>query len=216
MGGISDAIKYLYDKFILRDVLSFITPGAIVVVAATYLFFPEVFCYSIPWPFYIVIFGVFFVVGFAIQCFGEIIGFIRFTPYPKNDWRRRGRIFLCNWREDYCDRKSDKSNIWFWGEHKEVAKFMERSRDDADARQGYERIVILQQMCGNNFLAIIIALLLIAVELCGSPLYLLIIGVPLLVSLYWGFRVMLLRKYVREIVFRRMRPPGRDQFLEES
>ena len=35
-----DAIKYLYSQFILRDVLSFVTPGAIVVLTAFSLFLP--------------------------------------------------------------------------------------------------------------------------------------------------------------------------------
>ena len=35
MGDIGSAIKYLYSQFILRDVLSFVTPGAIVVWIAT-------------------------------------------------------------------------------------------------------------------------------------------------------------------------------------
>ena len=36
-----DVIKNLYDKFIMRDLLSFITPGAVVVLTAFLLLLPE-------------------------------------------------------------------------------------------------------------------------------------------------------------------------------
>jgi len=208
MGGIGDAIKYLYDKFILRDVLSFITPGAIVVLAATHLFFPEVcyYHYHIPWPFYIVIFGVFFVAGFAVQCLGEIIGFIRFTPYPENNWRRRGRIFCCNWRKDYDKADSKETNIWFWEEHRKSNEFFEAINRDTmnnqDVRLGRERLVALQQMCGNGFIAILIAVILFSISLCPATwvkiLLASLVALLLLLALFWGFRVTLLRKYVRE------------------
>ena len=81
MGDIGNTIKYLYEKFILRDLLSFITPGAIIILIAFLLFLPEpslsqrldtVLKYSgdMHWLLYIPLFGLFYIVGFAVQCFG--------------------------------------------------------------------------------------------------------------------------------------------------
>ena len=84
MRDFGNVIKDLYEKFILRDILSFVTPGAIVVLTAFVLFIQEPtlrdnlekffeYSRSMHWLLYIPLFGVFYTVGFAIQCFGEII-----------------------------------------------------------------------------------------------------------------------------------------------
>ncbi len=84
MSGIGDAIRYLYGTFILRDLLSFVTPGAIIVGSALLLKFDPSqdqilnFAKSIPLIVYLPIFGICYVVGFAIQCFGVRIGLITF------------------------------------------------------------------------------------------------------------------------------------------
>ncbi len=77
-----DAIKYLYSQFILRDVLSFITPGAIVVFVATYLFYFELIDHPIHWLLFIPLFGVCYIVGFALHCFKEFCKFLLFFPPP--------------------------------------------------------------------------------------------------------------------------------------
>ena len=105
MASFGDAIKYLYGKFILRDVFSFITPGAIIVLSGILLFnnnLNELHTIDIPWPLYIPIFGIFFLVGFATQCFGELVGVIRHTPHePENTGDMRHQILRCKrWYED--------------------------------------------------------------------------------------------------------------------
>ncbi len=125
MGDIGSAIKYLYQQFILRDLLSFITPGAIVVLTAFVLFLPgscltqrldTLFNYStsMHWLLYIPLFGLFFIVGFAVQCFGEIIGFIRIHRIAKSCCNQRRRIFKCNW--------DNESNIWWKQAHRDVVR----------------------------------------------------------------------------------------------
>jgi len=70
MSDIGDTVEHLYDNFLLRDLLSFVTPGAIVVISALLLkFCPSQildFSKSIPFIMYIPIFGVFYIIGFAI------------------------------------------------------------------------------------------------------------------------------------------------------
>ncbi len=210
----ANAIKYLYSQFILRDVLSFITPGAIVVLTAFLLLLPEpclsqrldkLFEYSryIHWLLYIPLFGIFYMVGFAIQCFGEFIGFIRIHRIARSCWCQRFKVFGCNWA---CKRhKKDKNRcyepdfIWWKEAHKAVVEFYERTSDKDWARQQDERLVVLKQMCGNGFLAIAIAAFLLGISFIPwlwlkLPLRIILVLLPLVASLFWGYRVHVLRQ----------------------
>jgi hypothetical protein len=196
MGGLGDAIKYLYEKLILRDVLSFITPGAMIVVTATYLLFPKMFSYyihCIPWPLYIPLFGLFFTAGFAAQCLGEILG-MRMKREMKSTLKQRVNILKCkNWDDD--------SNIWWKDAFKRDHNFFKATKWDEGAQQGRERLVVLKQMCGNMFIAGVIAVIFLIIDkFTESRWFLLIVGVPLFISLFWGRRVHLLRQWSREEV----------------
>ena len=192
MAGFGDAIKYLYRQFILRDVLSFVTPGAIVSMTALLLFLDEwrkafEFFHTF-WPLYLLLFGLFYMVGFAIQCFGEIFGIICHTRIgDQSTWGQRFRIFWRNWHEQN----------WFHKAHIDIETFATATRNPELEweRARHERFTVLKQMCANGFLAIIIAVLLIPISHYGkSPLYLLIVGIPLLASLFWGYRVHILKE----------------------
>jgi len=208
MGAFGDAVKYLYQNFILRDILSFVTPGAIIFLTAFLMFIPESslaqrlatlfeYSHSIHWLLYIPLFGVFYMIGFAVQCFGEIIGIIRVHRYAKGCCRQRCRIFWCNWDAE--------SNIWWRKAHEEVVKFHKKAERVEWAGQQHERLVVLKQMCANGFLAMVIAASLIPINHYGkSPLFLLIVGIPLLVSLFWGYRVHELRMDTMDKEIRRL------------
>ena len=217
MGNFGDAIKYLYEKFILRDMLSFVVPGAIVVFTAFILVWPWTileeqfgnlfkFTSSIPWLLYIPLFGLFYMVGFSLQCFGEIIGLIRVHRNAKGSCRQRRKIFHCDWDEE--------SNIWWIKAHKEVVSFYkstqrkdEQEKDQHEwARLQHERLVVLKQMCANGFLACVIALVLLAIRFITNVVIIKdsissyvalgavgIIGLLLIISLLWGYRVHELR-----------------------
>ena len=195
-----DAIKYLYSQFILRDVLSFITPGAIIVAATTYVFYPELLERPIHWLLFIPLFGVCYIIGFALQCFGELFGFIRFTPYDERSWQKRFGIFSCKYTHDYDN--PCKSNIWWWEEQEKLTEFFEAIAENEGAQQGHERLVVLKQMCGNGFIAIAIASVLIAAKFCPCTYVQIALGVLLAIvllgSLFWGHRVHLLKQYTRE------------------
>jgi len=218
MGDIGSAIKYLYSQFILRDVLSFVTPGAIVVLAALLLLVPEPsLIYSIKkliyysremhWLLYIPLFGLFYVVGFAVQCFGEMFGVITYTPYAKKSCGKRFSMLWCNWKKDWenAHKPWNKSNFWWWEEAEETSEFFEAMSGNEKVLQGHERLVVLKQMCANNFVAIIVAIIIavffwIIRHFDWSSWFMLLAVVPLLVSLFWGHRVHLLKQYTREKV----------------
>ena len=166
MSDISDTIKYLYREFILRDLLSFITPGAIIICAMLLLEWDLsqilTFTKLIPLVLYIPIFGAFFMVGFAIQCLGaEIFHVIKFHH-----------------------RKIDKEHFT------RLATF--RSKADEKAERQHERFVILKQMCGNSAVAIFIASVLLVIKRwipCVVPWVLGAMVIAIVISLYWGHLV---------------------------
>jgi len=208
MGGFGDTIKYLYEKFILRDLLSFITPGAIVVLTAFVLFLPEpclsqrldtLFEYSreMHWLLYIPLFGLFFMVGFAIQCFGEMMGYIHTSRKYVSCCRQRCKIFYFRkWRTDDND-----SIIWWVEAHKEDVEFNKHieTYNKKWAQQQDERLVVLMQMCINSFQAIIVAVIFLIVDYyCrwnyANVFIVSLTSVLILLSLFWGYRVHLLRQ----------------------
>jgi hypothetical protein len=220
MGGLTDAIKYLYEKFILRDILSFIMPGAMVVFSASILFLPWTglqaqfsnllqFTSSIPWLLYIPLFGLFYMVGFSLQCFGEIIGLVRIHRSAKGSCHQRRKIF-CDW-----DRES---NIWWRKTYEEVVSFYkatqkkdEQGKDQYEwARLQHERLVVLKQMCANGFLASVTAAIFLITRYITNTVInrgmmpaenatyvvygiVFIIGVMLTASLLWGYHIHELR-----------------------
>ncbi len=203
MAGFGDAIKYLYGKFILRDVLSFVTPGAIVVFTVLFLFFSkptEVFGFvHTYWPLYIPLFGLFFMVGFVVQCLGEIFDIIRFGPRDQGTWGQRFGIFWSNW--------ADERNIWWKEVHKNNVAFakyihsdewaeQQRERLVEWAEQQQERLVVLKQMCANGAFAIAISAFLILINLWSHQAYIVLFSIVaflLLLSLFWGYRIHELR-----------------------
>jgi len=199
MGDIGSAIKYLYSQFILRDVLSFITPGAIIVVTATYLLFPNISSYYIHWPLYIPIFGFFYMIGFALQCLGELFGVIYFTPYSEKNFRKRWSMFYC------CNLKKNIKNMWWQREEKKLSDFYEKSKTNEGVRQGHERMVVMKQMCANGFMAILIAGVFIAVNLCpykhANIVIVSLVAFFLFISLFWGYRVHMFKQNIRERIF---------------
>jgi hypothetical protein len=173
MSNIGDSIKYLYEKFILRDLLSIVAPGFI--VSLSILLFPFSltqilsFLKEIPFLIYIPIYGVIFIVGFAIQCFGARCRIIRFH-----------------------NRVTDKNY------YKKLVGFLKATKDNNIMRDNWERFVVLKQMCGNGSLAIFISALLILTNSRIQPKIPLVIEIvpPLALSafLLWSHYVHLNRQ----------------------
>ena len=77
MKGFADAIKYFYQQFILRDLLAYVTPGAIVISCAIFVKPGDIktclnILHKLPAITYLILFGFSFAIGFALQNFGEL------------------------------------------------------------------------------------------------------------------------------------------------
>src|SRR5580765_1224480 len=82
MQGIAEAIKYLYQQFILRDVVAYVAPGTILAACLLRVHFRGLeqavhFIERVPKVAYVPIYGLLFTMGLGIQNFGELIGLLR-------------------------------------------------------------------------------------------------------------------------------------------
>ncbi|MBI2852085.1 MAG: hypothetical protein HYX84_03150 [Chloroflexi bacterium] len=183
MTGLGDAVKYLYANFLLRDILSFVMPGAAIVWVTLYRFFPQLLDQNFHWLLYIPIFGLFYVTGFAVECLERLSGSVHLHTLDDATFKERLSIFCRCWRkrEDIYKEFRERAFEFLWA-----------SSDHDWAKQNYERLVVLKQMCANNFGAVIIAGILFGVSF--SPYGWVKMGIlslvilVLLVSLFWGYR----------------------------
>jgi hypothetical protein len=84
MQGITEAIKYLYQQFILRDVVAYVTPGTVLAACLLGVHLGGVnptidFIKCIPAIAYVPIYGLLFTIGLGIENFGEMIKLLRNT-----------------------------------------------------------------------------------------------------------------------------------------
>jgi hypothetical protein len=81
MEGLVGAIRYFYEQWILRDVLGYVTPGAIllVVVMGQLIGWESLMklLRGLPALAFLPIFGLLFIAGFAMQNVGERLGLLR-------------------------------------------------------------------------------------------------------------------------------------------
>jgi hypothetical protein len=192
--GLIDLIKYLYEKFLFRDVFSLMTPGAVVAVSATYVLFPDIRNIYFPWPFYIPMFGIFFIIGFSLQCLAELLNLVQTQDLAKSTRRQRFGFLSCNWIDNV-----DKLR-WWKDRYPQMVKFLRQTQDDkySWARQQRERLVALKQMCGNNFIGFVFSGIFIATYYCPfyvKYIWVSIVSCLLIISLLWGHRVHVLRQY---------------------
>jgi hypothetical protein len=149
MQGIADAIKYLYQQWILRDIVAYVTPGTILGACLLKILLNGesvvALARGIPAIAYVPLYGLLFSIGVAVQNFGEVIKVLK--EYRKSvdhqkhehEWLRfrdllRLHCVACN--ED------------------EYGEELERTR---------ERIEVKKYMSGNIALATVISLILISI-----------------------------------------------------
>lgn len=146
MPDIGDALKTLYQKFVMRDILSFITPGAVFVISALYFYAWDVekilyISKEIPFLLYLTLFGVFYAVGFFFQSLGAYI----LKIMPLHNRKKDGK------RDD--------------GEHLKIIKeFNDKTKENEEAKGQQEYFIVLKQMCGNNAIAMLFSGLLIFIK----------------------------------------------------
>jgi hypothetical protein len=136
MQGLVELIRYFYEQWILRDVLGYVTPGAIVVVAVSLQYAsPEELVEAlgeIPFIAYIPLYGLLFAVGFAIQNLGEILGLLKWHNRENHDIQLQKL-------EKFHEATQDDERGW-----------LERTR---------ERISVKKNMSGTAAVAIFISLI---------------------------------------------------------
>jgi hypothetical protein len=151
MQGIAEAIKYLYQQFILRDVVAYVAPGAIIAACLLRLHFGGLnlalnFIRDIPPIAYVPIYGLLFTLGLGIQNFGEIIKLLKDHKRDSDEDRFDK---LQKFHRAVLSRQVSKQMV------NEYADVLERTR---------ERIEIKKYASGNIALAMVIAAISMLVE----------------------------------------------------
>lgn len=147
MQGIAEAIKYLYQQFILRDVVAYVAPGTILAACLLRVHFRELelafhFIERIPKIAYVPIYGLLFTLGLGIQNFGEKIGLLK-DNVRKDDQGKVSEEVRFNKLQDFhrvvlSRQTPDQSDGY--------AESMERTR---------ERIEVKKYASGNIALALV-------------------------------------------------------------
>jgi len=173
MQGIAEAIKYLYQQFILRDVVAYVAPGAILAACLLRLHLGGLgaalnFVKEIPPVAYVPIYGLLFTMGLGIQNFGEIIKLL------KEHTRKSDKIRFNKLQDFHRAVLSREVATQMMDEYREA---LERTR---------ERIEIKKYASGNIALALLmaaIAMSLTKISTNSASWSILVIGAILVVSL---------------------------------
>lgn len=183
MVTITDVLDSLYSNFVLRDFLSLVTPGAIILGTILYcqLGFAGAVAVIEKIPFFVFfpLFGICYVVGIGTWTFGEIVSKkilnANFTIYDY-DKKENERKYYQNLKRIY-ENKSGLTNL----------PVILKTR---------ERFILLMQTCGNFFIALCISLvILLLYYIFGSTVhsglfFLIAISIFLLsVISYYGYIV---------------------------
>jgi hypothetical protein len=173
MQGIAEAIKYLYQQWILRDIVAYVTPGTILGACLLKIFLHGGsvldFVRGIPAIAYVPIYGLLFATGLAVQNFGEKVGVLwdhqRDLPREKSpdEWSRFDA--LREFHRVACNQS-------------EYGEELERTR---------ERIEVKKYASGNIALASLISLILISVSMIlpnSGRWPAVIVGMVLILSLW--------------------------------
>jgi hypothetical protein len=148
MQGIAEAIKYLYQQFILRDVVAYVAPGTIVAACLLRLYLGGAepafnFIKNIPIIAYVPLYGLLFTMGLGIQRLGERIKILK--NHQRKDDKERFDI-LQDFHRAVLLREIDQTS--------DYAETLERTR---------ERIEVKKYSCGNIALSLIMGAVLIMI-----------------------------------------------------
>jgi hypothetical protein len=148
MQGITEAIKYLYTQFILRDVVAYVAPGAILAACLLRVHFrglePAVlFIQGIPKIAYIPIYGLLFTLGLGIQNFGVMIKLLKDNVRKDDNGKPSEKVRFEKLQDFHRAVLSRKVSAQMVNEYSEV---LERTR---------ERIEVKKYASGNMALALV-------------------------------------------------------------
>jgi len=161
MQGIVEAIRYLYQQFILRDVVAYVAPGSILIGCVLWLVLgtadAAALIPNIPAIVYLPIYGLAFITGLALENLGEMVGVLRFHNRPAE----------CQKHPKDRNRPDDKEHFRI------LQKFHQATsaQVDTDEGNGYgawlertrERITVKKYAAGNMAIAILISMILMVV-----------------------------------------------------
>lgn len=158
MQAITDAIKYFYQEFILRDVVAYVAPGAILATCVLWVVFGSdsavKILLGVPKIAYLPLYGVIFITGLGLENLGEMLGVLRF----------HNRVDESRKRSKERNRPSDR-------EHFRVLQQFHRATSaqvDPEKADGYgvwlertrERITVKKYASGNIAIAILVSMIL--------------------------------------------------------
>jgi len=179
MQGIAEAIKYLYQQFILRDVVAYVAPGAILATCLLSLHFADLdsalkFLNNLPSIAYVPIYGLLFTIGLGIQNFGELIKLLKDHVRKGEKGRSSDEVRFDKLQEFHRAVLSSQVSHQMINEYSEV---LERTR---------ERIEVKKYASGNIALALVmgaVVILFAKLSLNAGRWATLAIGTILVVSL---------------------------------
>jgi hypothetical protein len=190
MSDLSDTIKGFYSDFILRDLLSFVMPGAIL-TASLVLTLVNLDINTIPGLFYVVkiigvvsiviwvlLFGLFYIIGYGLQCFSYLIslktnGKIDFLFPPikyENKFRNQSKISTADDR-DRKDKSGSYSEKFGLDEKCRNAKYYHYMRlpflshSNEAEKKIHERFIVLMQTSGNLSIAFLFSAIMILIKI---------------------------------------------------
>lgn len=158
MKGFTDTIKYFYQEFLLRDLLGYVTPGALVIATALVVVSPDLQTLlhgmmDLPVLIYLVLVGLSFATGLAVQNVGEYVRFIR--------WYHKGEV-------DSEDAAHLQSLFEFHrassSRHSGVKEDAPESRPIEWAARIRERIAVKKNLTGTNALGLILSISLLVAD----------------------------------------------------
>ena len=174
MSDLSDTIKGFYSDFILRDLLSFVTPGAIVVFSIAFMLsesWEQLFknlC-IIPWFAWILFFGFFYLIGLSLQVVRELFPWLKFPPIVyRNKYRDTAMKLKRNTNGDSIpvDEKKEFTRQFVCDEHFRNSKwyaefrlpFIRKTQPTKECsfeaeRKIEERFIVIMQASGNAAIA---------------------------------------------------------------
>jgi hypothetical protein len=160
MQGITEAIKYLYQQFILRDVVAYVAPGAILAGCVLWVVFGTDnavrILLGIPAIAYLPIYGIVFITGLGLENLGEMLRMLRFhrreNPHKRSKDRSRPedrehfRVLQEFHRATSTQGVTDKDD--------DYGAWLERTR---------ERITVKKYASGNVAMAILVSMVLLLI-----------------------------------------------------
>jgi hypothetical protein len=161
MQGITEAIKYLYQQFILRDVVAYVAPGAILAGCVLCVLFGTDkagrIILGIPAIVYLPVYGIVFITGLGLENLGEMLRVLRFHNRRDESHKRpEGRR-----------RRDDREHFHVLQEfHRATSAQGVTDKDDAYGawlERTRERITVKKYASGNIAMAILVSMVLLLV-----------------------------------------------------